>query len=130
MAAFALVVSLLGDWLLVNLYTPEYGGHGLVVALLAFGLVARVPGFVASRGLFVLNRADLELLNNLAPIGVLLVMGVAMTARFGVTGAAVSLLAAQAIGSITRVICFDWVARDEAKLGPTDDAPPAMGVNP
>lgn len=106
MAIFALSVTVLANWLMTHIYGAEYGGHTLIVALLAFGLVARVPGFVASRGLFVLQRADLELANNIAPLVVLLVLGVLLTHRMGAAGAALSLLIAQVIGSASRMVCF------------------------
>jgi len=116
MAGFAVTVTVLADWLMLHIYTPEYVGHTAIVAMMAFGFAARVPGFVASRGLFALNRADLELLNNIAPLVVLAGLGIFLTYRYHVAGAAFCLLLAQVIGSITRLICFESCMKAESQL--------------
>lgn len=122
MSLFAITVTLLADFLMLHVYRPEYVGHTAVVAMLAFGIAARVPGFVASRGLFAFDRADLELLNNIAPLAVMLLMGIALTDRYRVAGAAFSLLVAQVIGSVTRIIFFERCVRAEAAQSASDDA--------
>ncbi|MCS7032835.1 MAG: hypothetical protein NZ561_02445 [Phycisphaerae bacterium] len=126
MSMFAVAVTLLANWLMVHIYTPEYGGHAHVVAMLAFALVARAPGFIASRGLFVLQRADLELLNNIAPLLMLMALGVPLTSHYGAAGAAFSLLVAQTIGSASRVVCFRRCAR--ARGSASADPVAALGV--
>jgi len=129
MSCFALLVTVLAEWLIVHLYGAEYSGHRAVVAMLAFGLAARVPGFVAARGLFVLHRADLELLNNIAPLALMLLLGVMLTDQYGAWGAALSLLLAQCLGSVTRIICFRRIVRQRA-TDETAEPATALGVMP
>jgi O-antigen/teichoic acid export membrane protein len=112
MSLFAIPLAVFGDNLVRLLYGVAYSGHGIVIALLAFGLVARAAGYVVSRGLFALDRADLDLYTNAAPLATLLLLGMPLTARFGAEGAAASLLVAQLLGAIVRAFFFTRSAHE------------------
>lgn len=123
MLLFACPLAVFGGELLRLLYGQAYAGNGLVVGLLAFGLVARAAGYAVSRGLFVLHRADLDLLTNAAPLAVLLVLGVALTWTHGAVGAAWSLLVAQVAGTVVRAAMFDRCSRRASRGGASVETP-------
>jgi O-antigen/teichoic acid export membrane protein len=121
MSMLAVPLAIFGDDIVRLLFGPAYAGHRIVVALLALALVARSAGYAFSRGLFALDRADLDLYTNAAPIVVLLLLGVPLTARFGAEGAAASLLIAQLLGTLIRGVFFVRVTRERKPAGRRDN---------
>ena len=111
----ALPLFLLGGWLLGRLYGEAYTPHGGVVALLAAGVAFSAASFGFSRGLFCLNRADMDFAVNLAPLAVLLLLGPPLTSGRGVAGAALALLTAHALSAGLRAMALVFAAAREEK---------------
>jgi O-antigen/teichoic acid export membrane protein len=111
-----IVMATLAEFLLTTLNGPAYTGYGVVTATLVFTMLLQGVSFPTSRGLFSLNRAGVDTLANVGPVLVLATLGVFLIRRHGVQGAAVTLIVAQTIGSLTRLIAFWFVSRPEATL--------------
>ncbi|MFT3786350.1 MAG: oligosaccharide flippase family protein [Tepidisphaeraceae bacterium] len=69
-------MALFSQRLLDLLYKGQYAGNGPVAAVLVFAIVAQAGSFAASRGLFCIGRAKLDMMTNIVPIGILLTLGV------------------------------------------------------
>jgi O-antigen/teichoic acid export membrane protein len=98
-AAISLPVSLLclalilcGGRLISLLYGSQYAGNSGVIAILALSVLISAPAFCFSRALYACERADLDLLGNLAALFVMLTLGVWLVRAFGPLGAAFGLL--------------------------------------
>lgn len=114
MLLFALGVALAGDLLLKAIYGASFGGHGLVVTLLALSLALRSVDVVASRALFALDRARLECLANVAALLALLALGPWLVGSHGPLGAAVALLITGCAATAMRLGAIAWALRREA----------------
>ena len=109
------LVLVLGGGLLVQLlYGHKYAGNGLVVAVLALGVVANAAAFSYSRALFALDRANLDFAINLAVLAVGIGAGLPLVKWFGPLGAAYSLTAAYMGGAVLRVLAFHAVSARQA----------------
>jgi len=102
----ALPILFFGGWVLGLLYGSTYTTYGGVVSLIAAGVVFTTAGFGISRGLFCLDRADLDFGVNLAPFAILLLLGPILVRGWGVLGAAFGLLMAQAVAGGLRVVAL------------------------
>lgn len=112
-AAIALPASLLtlvlvvwGDRFVTLLYGHRYGGNGVVVAILALNLLVTAAGFPFSRGLFSIERADIDFTLNVANILIMLTLGLWLARTYGPLGAAFGLLGADGAMSIVRAGVF------------------------
>jgi O-antigen/teichoic acid export membrane protein len=109
---FALIMSVIclffiiaGNTLVVLLYGQKYDGNGLIVSILALNLVVASVSFPFSRGLFALERADIDFMVN---IGVFLTLltGIWLVQSFGLLGAAFGLCTANFLAVILQGIAF------------------------
>ena len=94
---FALIMSVIclffivsGNTLVVLLYGQKYDGNGLIVSILALNLVVSSATFSFSRGLFAMERADIDFMVNIAVV--LACIGYLVSPTFGLLGAAYGLL--------------------------------------
>ena len=109
MSLLSLAFILFGNRLVVLLFGSRYGGYGLVVSVLALNLAVTSLTYPFSRGLFVLERADLDFRINLAVV-LSLIPGVWLVRTFGLPGAAFGLLAANALSVLLRVLAFNRIS--------------------
>lgn len=100
------ILGLSANFLLTHINGGDYAGHGAVTGVLALMLVLQGVSFPTSRALFTLGRAGIDMAANVGPLVVLAAIGPLSVIRFGVMGAAVSLLLAQTAGSAVRVVAF------------------------
>jgi O-antigen/teichoic acid export membrane protein len=111
MAAFAVAMLITGDPIVALIYGPQYAGQGLLVALLAANTALITLGFSPSRGLFTIERADVDLKINGLALAMLLIMGVPMVKLFGPIGAAVAQLSTSAVAAAVRWAAFSTLTR-------------------
>lgn len=115
MAVLSAVLLLTGDTLLPLLYGKKYSGHGTVVFLLALNLIASGVSFPFSRGLFVLERADIEFKTTFVPLLILFTCGLWLVRLYGPMGAALGLLMANIASVLVRGAFFLSVSRPPVK---------------
>jgi O-antigen/teichoic acid export membrane protein len=117
--AGAVMLALLSEPLIVLFNGKDYAGYGKVSALLAAMMLLQGLSFPTSRGLFSLDRAKLDMYANLGPIAVMAVLGVFLIGRYDVMGAAICLVLAQIIGSISRILFFLHASAEQCQAVPT-----------
>jgi O-antigen/teichoic acid export membrane protein len=112
-AVVSLPVSLLclalifwGGRLTALLYGRQYAGNGLVVTILSLNILVAATAFPSSRGLFAVERADVDFLVNFAALFVMVTMGFWLVRAFGPLGAAMAFSGANFITSAVRVGVF------------------------
>ena len=115
----AIVLSIFASTALRWISRGEYTGHQLAITLLCFAIVLQAITFTLSRGLFALQRADLDMACNFGPLLLLFSGGAWLTLHYGTTGAAGSMLIAQIISSGSRSIVF-------ARATPSETLPRAI----
>lgn len=103
---FCLLMLVAGAHIVTFVYGSAYGHDGLVVSLLALNLIPLGVSLVASRGLFALERADLDFQINLVPFAVMLAGGFWLIGAHGVAGAAAATLAGTSAGAVLRLLAF------------------------
>jgi O-antigen/teichoic acid export membrane protein len=116
MSFLCAVLFIIGNPLLVLFYGPKYSGNGLVVSLLALGLVAASLTFAFSRALFAIERADLDFKMNFIPLFILFTCGLWLVRSLGPIGAALGLLLAHLAASSLRVASFVSLTRAFRKV--------------
>lgn len=102
----AIAMALAAEFLIQRLNGGAYAGYGRVTGLLAFTMLLQGLSFPTSRGLFSLHRAKLDMYSNIGPLAVLAALGAVLIHRYDVMGAAICLVIAQVIGSISRILFF------------------------
>ena len=107
---FFAFIMIFGDMLLVLLYGHKYGGNGLIVSVMALSLVVGSATFPFSRGLFAMERADVDFKINIAVVATLGI-NVYLVRAFGLFGAAYGLLATHSLSAVLRGIAFNRIAR-------------------
>ena len=116
------LMAFFAEWLITHINGGQYAGNGHITAILALTMFLQGLSFPTSRGLFSLNRSGLDMLANVGPLIVLAAVGAILVRHYGVTGAAVGLVLAQAVGSMMRVIAFIRASR--VPPAPTTDFAP------
>lgn len=104
MLPFVLVAGFGGEWIL-KLYGGQYAGYGAIVGLIAIAMLTQAIGFTAARGLFALGHAEQDMIGNIVTIA-LLVGGLWLIHRYGLPGAALSLIVSTTAGNVYRFIAF------------------------
>ena len=111
MSALCYVLYLFGDPLMVFLYGAKYTGNGSVIFVLALSLVAASLAFAFSRGLFALERADIDFKVNFIPLIILFTFGIWFVRYHGPLGAAYGLLLANLAAAAVRFFSFTVLTR-------------------
>ncbi len=104
--AFCVMLIPIGGWLVTTIYGDPYSGNGLVVTLLLANFSIVSFDFCFSRGLFILERPDIDFKINIVPVILVFLIGIWMVREIGVTGAALSMLVGSIAGLILRVVSF------------------------
>ena len=115
--AFCVVLAPIGGWLVATTYGDPYSGNGLAVTLLLANFSVLSFDFCFSRGLFILERADIDFKINIVPVVVVFLIGISMVQGAGVAGAAVSMLLGNTAALTLRVVSFFRVS-DQALYNP------------
>jgi O-antigen/teichoic acid export membrane protein len=95
-----------GDHLVVLMYGRQYAGNGLVIAILALGILVSVPSFPFSRALYAAERADLDFQVSFAALLVMVTIGFWLVRAYGPLGGAFGLLAGNFATSAVRAGLF------------------------
>jgi O-antigen/teichoic acid export membrane protein len=103
-------ILIFGDMLIVVLYGHKYSGNSLIISLMALNLVVGSATFPFSRGLFAMERADVDFKINIAVVATL-GLSVYLVRTFGLVGAIYGLLAANSLSALLRGIVFNRIAR-------------------
>ena len=111
MGLFATFLLFGGDSLLRLCFGVDYGGHQLVIVLLAISEWAFASMLGAASGLTVLERTNLIFRSDLIGILVTVTMAIPLISNFGLTGAAVAQLSGRVIGSVIVIACYRSVIR-------------------
>lgn len=111
LAILCSLLILFADRVLAALYGEIYASAGMVLAVMAVGVIARGAAFCFSRGLFAIERADVDFWINLIPLAILATFGVWAISVHGALGAAVALLASHAIASVARGVALAVLLR-------------------
>ncbi len=112
---FCLALMFLGGHLLALVYGDKYAGNGLVVALLAMNLVVSALAFSFSRGLFVIERADLDFIVNFVALFIMLTLGLWLVRSFSVLGAAYGFLITNVGATAVRCCTFAKISASPRK---------------
>ena len=120
LAVLCSVLMLFADRILAALYGEIYASSGIVLAIMAVGVIPRGAAFCFSRGLFAIERADVDFWINLISLAILATFGFWAISVHGAAGAAVALLASHTIASAARgialaVLLHPLVAADRAE---------------
>lgn len=109
----SIVMALSSPFLLPLLYGDQFAGHHQAAATLVFAMTFTAVSFAASRGLFNLNRAQIDLCANAFPIATLFSAGVMLVWQKGAAGAAMSLLIGLGLACAFRTIAFLRISHRE-----------------
>ena len=106
MSLLCLVMFIWGGRLLVLLYGRQYAGNSLIVAILALNLLVTAATFSFSRGLFAIDRANVDFLVNFTALFIMVTLGLWLVRAFGPIGAAFGLLGANFVTTAVRAGAF------------------------
>lgn len=102
LGGFALLTTIAGEQLVVLVYGGGYAGSGLLVTLLAFGMLASSAGITAGNGLWAMERPSANLRADVASFVVSIVATILLVPPFGVLGAALVTLIASVVDASIR----------------------------
>jgi O-antigen/teichoic acid export membrane protein len=124
LAILCSVLIVFADRILAALYGEIYASAAMVLAIMAIAVVARGAAFCFSRGLFAIERADVDFWINLIPVAILGTFGVWAISTHGAEGAAVALLVSHGVASAVRGIALAVLLRPlvAASAGEDDQA--------
>jgi len=111
MTVFSLGMFFWGGRLVVFMYGAKYSGAGMVVSILAVGTAFSTGGFIFSRTLFAMNRADIDFYVNFSALIVLMAAGIPMVFAWGPLGAALGMVCAHLISTGLRAIAVFTLMR-------------------
>lgn len=108
--SFLVFIMIFGDMLIVLLYGQKYSGNSFILSIIALSLVVGSATFPFSRGLFAMERADVDFKINIAVVATL-GLNVYLVRTFGLVGAAYGLLATHSLSTVLRAIVFNRLSR-------------------
>ena len=88
MGMFCLVIFVLGNWLIILIYGPQYGSQGLILSLLALGNLAWALEFGMYYGLRVMGKPEVNFKIDLIRLLTTVTLGVWGAKSFGLLGVA------------------------------------------
>lgn len=118
MAGPAILLSIFAGKALHLLTHGQFDGQHLTISLLCAAIVTQALTFTLSRGLFVIDRADLDMYCNLLPLATLFTFGVWATHAYRVEGAAASMLIAQLFSATSRGVLFAYAISKKSPTTP------------
>jgi O-antigen/teichoic acid export membrane protein len=112
MGLFCIGAVALGARVVATVYGSGYAHDGLVISLLALNVIPVGLSVISSRGLFAIERADVDFRINLVPAAVGFTAGLFLTYAYGVEGAAAALLAGNTLAAAARYRSFAALTAD------------------
>ena len=109
---FCAAMMLLGGQVIVLLYGRQYLGNGLIVGILALNLSISAMASSFSRGLFAIERADIDFAVNVIALLIMLTVGLWLVRSFAIVGSALGLFVANAVTSAARAVALWFFIRD------------------
>ncbi|MBI1318117.1 MAG: oligosaccharide flippase family protein [Candidatus Hydrogenedens sp.] len=110
LGALCVFLWFFGRPLLVAIYGEEFAPAAGALTVLSVNLLALALAFAFSRGLFAMERADLDFKINFVPLVCLVALGIPLTWYFGLAGAAAGLCAANCAALCCRAAAFAYAA--------------------
>lgn len=110
LSPIALALWCFGNVIVRHLYGAAYTGHAAVIRLLAVNVLLVGVMFSFTRGLFVLQRPDLDTYVNIGGAVILLCAGIPLVHWFGITGSAIGLSVTSAVTLILRIVLFSRIS--------------------
>lgn len=104
----------IGGWLVSTIYGDSYSGNGLVVALLLANFSILSFSVCFARGIFILERADIDFKINIVSIIFVFSIGIWMVKEIGVTGAALSMLIGHFFSLVLLVVLFFRISGEKS----------------
>ncbi|HZZ30150.1 MAG TPA: lipopolysaccharide biosynthesis protein [Pirellulales bacterium] len=102
LGAFAIIVLLSGDFLLVLAFGSKYSGYGSTIGVLSLGMMAQSLGLTAGIGLWAIDRPRANLSADICTLVVTLGVALCLLPGMGVLGAALGDLAGKVVGALIR----------------------------
>ena len=112
MAIFCGIVFFFGNDLLHVVYGDEYVGHGYTAFVLALAIFAATATMGSGKGLWVLDRPDVNLRARLLGLAVTISVSLLLVERLGLTGVAWGWFAGCSADSFARWYAFRRLTRD------------------
>ncbi len=112
---FCLLVLVFGARALSVVYGRGYANHGLLVSLFALNLIPVGLSVITSRGLFALERADVDFKINIAPFAIAVLAGIWLVRWHGAEGAAAAGLLGSSLAAAARCSKFLTLCRAAIK---------------
>jgi O-antigen/teichoic acid export membrane protein len=100
--AFCLVVLLLGDFLAVFIFGSQFTGCGLILTILAFGMLINSLGLTVGNGLWAIDQPRANFAADLCTLAVTMAAVLCLVYPLSVTGAAIAILAGAVVGAAVR----------------------------
>jgi O-antigen/teichoic acid export membrane protein len=97
-----IAILIWGGWIVAAFYGSDYAGTGPVASLLMLNVVPVGLSVIASRGLFAVERADVDFRVNLIPLAMAAAVGVPMIRFYGAAGAAAAAFLANVAATAVR----------------------------
>jgi O-antigen/teichoic acid export membrane protein len=113
---FSLAIALFGQPLLSTVYGPEYARLPWMIILLGATAFLKAVEMIAYNGLFVLERAQINLWINAANLLLLAITAPVLILNFGLTGAAAAMLLIALIGTLLRWCVFVELLRSGQRI--------------
>jgi O-antigen/teichoic acid export membrane protein len=99
LTVFFLLSLLLGEFIVVALFGPEFGGAGVVMATLALALLINSLAMTASIGLYALEQTRVNFVVDLISTVIALLAAVFLIVPLGALGAALASVVAAAVAA-------------------------------
>jgi O-antigen/teichoic acid export membrane protein len=116
LGVFFLVSLLFGKFIVVVLFGPQFGGAGLVMAILALALLMNSQAMTASTGLYALEQTRVNFIVDLIATLIAVSAAVFLIASLGAVGAAATSAVAAAIAAIGKyMVLFRLIRSGSAK---------------
>jgi O-antigen/teichoic acid export membrane protein len=106
MSLLCVVIFIWGGRFVALLYGPQYTGNGLVVTILSINILVTAAAFSFSRGLYAVDRANVDFLVNFAALFIMLTLGLWLVRVLGPLGAALGMAGVGLVTSIAKAGAF------------------------
>lgn len=124
LACFTLLFLVMGSWIAAALYGASYAEAGPIIAILSFGMLLLGMSIAAGNGLCVLGRPSANLRADAAGFITLAAALAVLLVPYGVKGAAVATVSANAAGMAVRVFTYRQLAQQHRRSPSAERAVP------
>ena len=106
MGSFCLTMTVLGGWLVALVYSREYAGNGMVVALLTLGQLPVALTMPLNSALNAFERSDQHFRSLVVALAVTATVGIWLVKAYGTIGVAWGLLAACSASALYKYVVY------------------------